>query len=76
MNPQLTKALVTSILIAVLFPMIPTAVVGITWLATFGGFDFMVVVRSTPMILLSGLMACVSVIAAFIEFDDKWNLIT
>jgi hypothetical protein len=47
MNSRLKNALVTSILIAVLFPMIPTAVVGITWLATFGGFDFMVVVRTT-----------------------------
>ena len=74
MNPQLTKALVTSILIAVLFPMIPAAVVGITWLATFGGFDFMVVVRSTPMILLSGLMACTSIIGGVANFDDKYGL--
>ena len=74
MNQQLTKALVTSILIAVLFPMIPTAVVGITWLATFGGFDFMVVVRSTPMILLSGLMACTSIIGGVANFDDKYGL--
>jgi len=74
MNPQLTKALVTSILIAVLFPMIPVAVVGITWLATFGGFDFMVVVRSTPMILLSGLMACTSIIGGIANFDDKYGL--
>jgi len=73
MNSQLTKALVTSILIAVLFPMIPAAVVGITWLATFGGFDFMVVVRSIPVVLLSGLIACVSVIAAFINFDDQYR---
>jgi len=76
MNSRLINALVTSILIAVLIPMIPAAIVGITWLATFGAFDFLVVVRSTPMILMSGLMACVSVIAAFVDFDDRWNLIT
>ena len=74
MNPRLTKALVSSILIAVLFPMIPTAIVGITWLATFGGFDFMVVVRSTPMILLSGLMACTSIIAGIANFDYEYGL--
>lgn len=74
MNPQLTKALVTSILIAVLIPMTPTAIVGITWLTTFGGFDFMVVVRSTPMVLLSGLIACVCVIAAFVNFDDQYRI--
>ena len=74
MNQQLTKALVSSILIAVLFPMIPAAVVGITWLATFGGFDFMVVVRSTPMILLSGIMACTSIIGGVANFDDKYGL--
>lgn len=74
MNSQLTKALVPSILIAVLFPMIPTAIVSITWLATFGGFDFMVVVRSTPMVLLSGLIACVSVIAAFVHFDNEYGI--
>lgn len=74
MNSQLTKALVPSILTAVLFPMIPAAVVGITWLATFGGFDFMVVVRSTPMILLSGLMACTSIIAGITHFDNEYGL--
>lgn len=74
MNSQLTKALVSSILIAVLFPMIPSAVVGITWLATFGAFDFMVVVRETPMVLMSGLMACISIIGGIANFDDKYGL--
>ena len=74
MNSQLTKALVPSILTAVLFPMIPTAVVGITWLATFGGFDFMVVVRSTPMILLSGLMVCTSIIGGIAHFDNEYGI--
>jgi hypothetical protein len=74
MNSRLKNALVTSILIAVLFPMIPTAVVGITWLATFGGFDFMVVVRSIPMILLSGIMACTSIIGGIANFDDKYGI--
>jgi hypothetical protein len=74
MNSRLTNALVTSILIAILFPMIPTAVVGITWLATFGGFDFMVVARSIPMILLSGIMACTSIISGIANFDDKYGI--
>jgi len=74
MNSRLKNALVTSILIAILFPMIPTAVVGITWLATFGGFDFMVVARSIPMILLSGIMACTSIIAGIANFDDKYGI--
>ena len=74
MNPRLIKALVTSNLIAVLATMIPTTIVGITWLATFGGFDFMVVVRSTPMVLMSGIMACTSIIGGIAHFDNEYGI--
>ena len=74
MNSQLINALVKSILIAVLFPMIPTAVVGVTWLASMGGFEFFTVVRAMPMILLSGIMACCSIIGGIANFDDQYGL--
>lgn len=70
MNSRLKNTLVTSILIAVLFP----AVVGITWLATFGGIDFMVVIRTTPIILLSGIIACISIIAGIDNFNDNYGI--
>ncbi len=73
MNSKLINALVRSILFAVFFPMIPSIVIGIAWLCSFGGFEFLSVVRTTPMVLLSGLIACVSVIDGFVEFEDKYG---
>ncbi len=54
-----------------IMPSIPMQIVGLTWLLTFGGFDFLLVVRSIPMILLVGVLSLLGVIAGVSNFSDS-----
>ena len=54
-----------------IMPSIPMQIVGLTWLLTFGGFDFLLVVRSIPMILLVGILSLLGVIAGVSNFSDS-----
>ena len=57
MEETRTLNIIESLIVMILAPAIPVIVVGLTWLLTFGGFDFLVVVRSFPMIGLVGMLS-------------------
>ncbi len=62
---------IESLLMMFIMPSIPMQIVGLTWLLTFGGFDFLLVVRSIPMILLVGVLSLLGVIAGVSNFSDS-----
>ena len=62
---------IESLLMMFIMPSIPMQIVGLTWLLTFGGFDFLLVVRSMPMILLVGVLSLLGVIAGVSNFSDS-----
>jgi len=62
---------IESLSMMVIMPSIPMQIVGLTWLLTFGGFDFLLVVRSMPMILLVGILSLLGVIAGVSNFSDS-----
>tara|TARA_R110000744_G_scaffold39178_1_gene89262 strand:- start:2477 stop:2689 length:213 start_codon:yes stop_codon:yes gene_type:complete len=62
---------IESLLMMFIMPSIPMQIVGLTWLLTFGGFDFLLVVRSMPMILLVGILSLLGVIAGVSNFSDS-----
>ena len=62
---------IESLLMMFIMPSIPMQIVGLTWLLTFGGFDFLLVVRSIPLILLVGILSLLGVIAGVSNFSDS-----
>jgi hypothetical protein len=71
MEEMKTLNVVESLIVMILAPAIPVIVVGLTWLMTFGGFDFLMVVRSFPMIALVGLLSLLGVIAGLRGISDN-----
>ena len=68
-----TLNVIESLIVMILVPAIPVIVVGLTWLMTFGGFDFLMVMRSFPMIGLVGMLSLVGVIAGLSSISDNWS---
>ena len=68
-----TLNVIESLIVMILVPSIPVIIVGLTWLMTFGGFDFLVVVRSFPMIGLVGILSLLGVIAGLSSISDNWS---
>jgi hypothetical protein len=68
-----TLNVIESLIGMILAPSIPVIVVGLTWLMTFGGFDFLMVVRSFPMIGLVGMLSLLGVIAGLSSISDNWS---
>ena len=64
---------IEGLIMMILMPAIPVIVVGLTWLMTFGGFDFLMVVRSFPMIGLVGMLSLLGVIAGLSSISDNWS---
>lgn len=73
MEETRTLNVIESLIVMILVPAIPVIVVGLTWLMTFGGFDFLVVVRSFPMIGLVGMLSLLGVIAGLSSISDNWS---
>lgn len=68
-----TLNVIESLIVMILVPAIPVIVVGLTWLMTFGGFDFLMVVRSFPMIGLVGMLSLLGVIAGLSSISDNMS---
>ena len=73
MEEMRTLNLIESLIMMILVPSIPVIIVGLTWLMTFGGFDFLVVVRSFPMIGLVGMLSLLGVIAGLSSISDNMS---
>ena len=73
MEETRTLNVIESLILMILVPSIPVIVVGLTWLLTFGGFDFLVVVRSFPMIGLVGMLSLLGVIAGLSSISDNMS---
>ena len=73
MEETRTLNVIESLILMILVPSIPVIVVGLTWLMTFGGFDFLVVVRSFPMIGLVGMLSLLGVIAGLSSISDNMS---
>jgi len=73
MEETRTLNVIESLIVMILVPAIPVIVVGLTWLMTFGGFDFLMVMRSFPMIGLVGMLSLVGVIAGLSSISDNWS---
>ena len=73
MEEMRTLNVIESLIGMILAPSIPVIVVGLTWLMTFGGFDFLMVVRSFPMIGLVGMLSLLGVIAGLSSISDNWS---
>ena len=73
MEEMRTLNVIESLIMMILVPSIPVIIVGLTWLMTFGGFDFLVVVRSFPMIGLVGMLSLLGVIAGLSSISDNWS---
>lgn len=73
MEETRTLNVIESLIVMILVPAIPVIVVGLTWLMTFGGFDFLMVVRSFPMVGLVGLLSLLGVIAGLSSISDNWS---
>ncbi len=67
-----TLSIIESLIVMILAPAIPMIVVGITWLFSLGGFDFLMVMRSFPMIGLVGMLSLLGVIAGLSSISDNW----
>ena len=68
-----TLNVIESLIMMILMPAIPMIVVGITWLFSLGGFDFLIVMRSFPMIGLVGILSLLGVIAGLSSISDNWS---
>ena len=68
-----TLNVIESLIMMILVPSIPLIVVGITWLFSLGGFDFLIVMRSFPMVGLVGILSLVGVIAGLSSISDNWS---
>ena len=66
-------SIIESLIVMILAPAIPGIVVGVTWLFSFGGFDFMMVMRSIPMIGIVGGLSLLGVIAGLSSISDNWS---
>ncbi len=73
MEETRTLNVIESLIVMILVPSIPVIVVGLTWLMTFGGFDFLMVVRSFPMIGLVGMLSLLGVIAGLSSISDNMS---
>ena len=73
MEEMRTLNVIESLIMMILVPSIPVIIVGLTWLMTFGGFDFLVVVRSFPMIGLVGMLSLLGVIAGLSSISDNMS---
>ena len=73
MEETRTLSVIESLIVMILVPSIPVIVVGLTWLMTFGGFDFLMVVRSFPMIGLVGMLSLLGVIAGLSSISDNMS---
>jgi len=73
MEETRTLNVIESLIVMILVPAIPVIIVGLTWLMTFGGFDFLMVMRSFPMIGLVGMLSLVGVIAGLSSISDNWS---
>ncbi len=73
MEETRTLNVIESLIVMILVPAIPVIVVGLTWLMTFGGFDFLMVMRSFPMVGLVGLLSLLGVIAGLSSISDNWS---
>ena len=73
MEEMRTLNVIESLIMMILVPSIPVIVVGLTWLMTFGGFDFLMVVRSFPMIGLVGMLSLLGVIAGLSSISDNMS---
>ncbi len=73
MEETRTLNVIESLILMILVPSIPVIVVGLTWLMTFGGFDFLMVVRSFPMIGLVGMLSLLGVIAGLSSISDNMS---
>ncbi len=72
MEETRTLNVIESLIVIILVPAIPMIVVGITWLFSLGGFDFLMVMRSFPMVGLVGLLSLLGVIAGLSSISDNW----
>ncbi len=72
MEETRTLNVIESLIVMILIPAIPMIVVGITWLFSLGGFDFLMVMRSFPMVGLVGLLSLLGVIAGLSSISDNW----
>ena len=63
-SPVKTLNVIEIILMTLIIPAIPALVIGMTWLLSFGAFDFLMVMRSTPIVVITGLLAGASIVAA------------
>tara|TARA_R110000744_G_scaffold35095_4_gene81529 strand:+ start:3644 stop:3865 length:222 start_codon:yes stop_codon:yes gene_type:complete len=73
MEEMRTLNVIESLIMMILMPAIPMIVVGITWLFSLGGFDFLIVMRSFPMIGLVGILSLLGVIAGLSSISDNWS---
>ena len=73
MEEMRTLNVIESLIMMILVPSIPVIIVGLTWLMTFGGFDFLMVVRSFPMIGLVGMLSLLGVIAGLSSISDNMS---
>ena len=73
MEEMRTLNVIESLIVMILMPAIPMIVVGITWLFSLGGFDFLIVMRSFPMIGLVGILSLLGVIAGLSSISDNWS---
>lgn len=73
MEETRTLNVIESLIVMILVPAIPGIVVGITWLFSFGGFDFLMVMRSFPMIGLVGMLSLLGMIAGLSSISDNMS---
>ncbi len=72
MEETRTLNVIESLIVMILIPAIPVIIVGLTWLFSLGGFDFLMVMRSFPMVALVGLLSLLGVIAGLSSISDNW----
>ncbi len=72
MEETRTLNVIESLIVMILIPAIPVIIVGLTWLFSLGGFDFLMVMRSFPMVGLVGLLSLLGVIAGLSSISDNW----
>jgi len=73
MEETRTLNVIESLIMMILIPAIPEIVVGLTWLFSLGGFDFLMVMRSFPMVGLVGLLSLLGVIAGLSSISDNMS---
>jgi len=73
MEETRTLNVIESLIVMILVPAIPVIIVGLTWLFSLGGFDFLMVMRSFPMVGLVGLLSLLGVIAGLSSISDNMS---